>query len=70
MKENVFLKVGYTPFLEKKKEKTESWTSKIINKIIEHKFLSIVLAIVMMCVITNICLIYKFICIMEKLRLG
>ena len=70
MKENVFLKVGYTPFLEKKKEKIESWTSKIINKIIEHKFLSIVLAIVMMCVITNICLIYKFICIMEKLRLG
>ena len=58
MKENVFLKVGYSPFLENKKEK---WTSKVFKKIIEHKFLTIVLAIVAMCVITNLCLIYKFI---------
>ncbi len=67
MKENVFLKVGYSPFLENKKEK---WTSKLFKKIIEHKFLTIVLAIVAMCVITNLCLIYKFIYLMENLKNG
>lgn len=65
MKENVFFKVGYSPFLENKKEK---WTSKVFKKIIEHKFLTIVLAIVAMCVITNLCLIYKFIYLMENLK--
>ena len=70
MKENVFLKVGYSPFLENKKEKKEKWTSKIVRKIIEHKFLTIVLAIVAMCVITNLCLIYKFIYLMENLKNG
>ena len=70
MKENVFLKVGYSPFLENKKEKKEKWTSKIVRKIIEHKFLSVVVAIVTMCVITNMCLIYRFVRIMENLKFG
>ena len=70
MKENVFFKVGYSPFLEKRKEKKEKWTSRLLEKIIEHKFLSVVIAIVAMCVITNLCLIYRFILIMEKLKIG
>ena len=70
MKENFFLKVGYSPFLEKKKEKREKWTSKFLKKITEHKFLVIVLSIVAICAITNLCLIYKFIYIMEKLNKG
>ena len=68
MKENVFLKVGYTGYLEK--EKKENWTSRLIKKIVEHKFISIVVAIVMMCVITNLCLIYKFLCVMEEFKIG
>ena len=70
MKENVFFKVGYSPFLENKKEKKEKWTSKIVKKIIEYKFLTVVIAIVVMCVITNLFLIYKFIRIMESLKIG
>ena len=70
MKENVFFRVGYSPFLENKKEKKEKWTSKFVEKIIEHKFLSVVIAIVAMCVITNLCLIYRFIRIMETLKIG
>ena len=70
MKENVFFKVGDSPFLENKTEKKEKWTSKLFKKIIEHKFLTIVIAIVAMCVITNLCLIYKFIYIMENLKYG
>lgn len=70
MKENVFFKVGYSPFLEKRTEKKERWTSKLFKKIIKHKFLAIVIAIVAMCVITNVCLIYKFIYIMGNLKNG
>ena len=70
MKENVFFKIGYSPFLENKKEKKEKWTSKLFKKIIEHKFLTIVIAIVAMCVITNLCLIFKFIYLMENLKYG
>ena len=70
MKENVFLKVGYTTYLEKKKEKKESWTSRLIKKIVEHKFISVVVAIVVMCGVTNLCLIYKFLCVMEELKIG
>lgn len=70
MKENVFLKVGYTSYLDKRKEKKEGWTSKFIKKIIEHKFLLIVISVIIMCIITNLCLIYKFICIMEKFKIG
>lgn len=70
MKENVFFKVGYPTYVSKNKEKKEKWTSKLFKKIIEHKFLTIVIAIVVMCVITNLCLIYKFIYIMENLKSG
>lgn len=70
MKENVFFKVGYVPFLREDKEKKEKWTSRIVRKIVEHKFLTVVVAIVGVCVITNLCLIYRFIRIMESLRIG
>ena len=68
MKENVFLKVGYTSYLEKEKKK--NWTSRFLKKVNEHKFLTITISIVGMCMVTNIFLIYKFISIMEKLKLG
>lgn len=69
MKENVFFKVKYVPFLEDRTEK-EKWTSRFFKKLIEYKLLTVAIAIVVMCIITNICLIYKFIKIMENFKIG
>ena len=66
MKEDVFFKVGYTTYLEKNRK--EKWTSKIIKKIEKHKFLAIVLYVIIMCAITNFFLIYKFVCIIGKMN--
>ena len=66
MKENVFFKVGYNSYLERAKEDKESWTSKVIKKILEYKFLSLAILTVIVCTITNIILICKFV---EKIQL-
>lgn len=69
MKEDFFLKVGYTTYLQKPKTKKESWTSRIYKKIMEHKILSISFLLISMCVIMNFCLIYQFIHILESSRI-
>lgn len=65
MKEDIFFKVGYTTYLQKQKIKKEKWTSKLIRKIKEHKIIFAILMIIIICMITNIVLIYKFINILE-----
>ena len=66
MKENIFFRIGYTTYLSENKKK--NWTSKIMDKIVNHKFISTAIFIAIACGITNICLIYRFIYIMEKLK--
>ena len=67
MKENVFFRVGYSTYLQREKERKESWTSKLIRKISEHKFIAITIAIIIACTMTNFFLIYRFIHIIEKI---
>ena len=67
MKENVFFRVGYSTYLKKEKEKQESWTSRLMKKINEHKFITMIVAIIIACTMTNFFLIYRFIHIIEKI---
>lgn len=60
MKEEIF-KIGYVPYLEKKKTKEHKWTSAIFNR----KTIIIAGIVISTCVITNCILIYKFITILE-----
>lgn len=67
MKEDIFFRVGYSTYLQKEKERTESWTSKLIKKISKHKFITVTIAIIIACTMTNFFLIYRFIHIIEKI---
>lgn len=67
MKEDIFFRVGYSTYLQKEREKKKSWTSKLIKKISEHKFITITIAIIIACTMTNFFLIYRFIHIIEKI---
>lgn len=67
MKEDIFLRVGYSTYLQREKERKESWTSKLMRKISEHKFIAITIAIIIACTMTNFFLIYRFIHIIEKI---
>ena len=46
MKEDIFFRVGYSTYLQREKERKESWTSKLMKKISEHKFIAITIAII------------------------
>ena len=67
MKENVFFRVWYSTYLKKEKERQESWTSRLMKKINEHKFITMIVAIIIACTMTNFFLIYRFIHIIEKI---
>lgn len=69
MKEDIFFKVGYTTYLQRQKNKKEKWTSKLIKKIKEHKIIFTILMMIIICMITNCFLIYKFINILLEIRL-
>ncbi len=62
-------KVGYTTYLEKAKKKN-NWTSKIFEKIAEHKLMVTIFGVIFACVCINFWLIYKFMNILEMSRLG
>ena len=53
--------------LKKEKERQESWTSRLMKKINEHKFITMIVAIIIACTMTNFFLIYRFIHIIEKI---
>lgn len=68
MKEDIFFKVGYSSYLQKEKNLKEKWTSKLFRKICEHKFLVAALAIILICAITNFCLMYRFLHILSRIH--
>lgn len=66
MKEDVFLKVGYSTYLQKRKVKKRNWTSKITGIIMAHKVISTIFVIITMCTVMNFWLVYRFINILEN----
>ena len=64
MKED-FFKVGYTSYLSKENTKKTGRTSLFWKKIRKHKFLLSVISIIMISMIINFYLIFKFINILE-----
>ena len=63
-------KVGYTTYLEKNKKRTpkKNRTSKIFKMIAEHKVMVTILGIIVMCLVINFWLVYKFVHILEMSR--
>ena len=68
MKEDFFLKVGYSPYLQRVENRKEKWTSKFAKKIVENKWVILLLGIIFMCIMTNLFLIYRFVAVLEKLQ--
>ena len=65
MKEDIFFRVGYSKYLgETKKQK---WTSKMFEKIEKHKFAVMTIFIILVCTLTNICLMYRFFYVLSKM---
>ena len=64
MKED-FFRVGYTAYLRKDNIKKERGTGFFFNKVKEHKFLFSVITIIIISLIFNFYLIFKFINILE-----
>ena len=64
MKED-FFKVGYTSYLSKENTKKTGRTRLFWKKIRKHKFLLSVISIIMISMIINFYLIFKFINILE-----
>ena len=65
--EEDFFKIGYTTYLQKPKVKKKRWTSKLLNKILEHKVIAISILIIFMCVGMNIWLVYRFMSILAEI---
>lgn len=57
------INLGYTTYLQKPKKK---WTSNIKNIISKHKIATLCIAIVLMCIIMNLMLVYNFFKILEQ----
>lgn len=68
MKEDIFFRVGYTTYLQKSKNTKKKWTSKMIKNIAEHKVVATIFGVIIMCVVMNFWLIYRFISILEMSR--
>ena len=64
MKED-FFKVGYTSYLRKENLKKTRRTSFFLKKLKEHKFLLSMISIIIIGLIINFYLIFKFINILE-----
>ena len=64
MKED-FFKVGYSTYIQKQQKEKTKWTSRLLNKIIEHKFLTTICLVILTCMTMNMWLIYKFINILH-----
>ena len=58
--EEDFFKVGYSTYLKKLPSKKQKWTSRILKKILEHKFIIAIILTIMICLIMNIWLVYRF----------
>lgn len=67
MKEDIFFKVGYTTYLQKNEKK--KWTSKITDMNTKHKFISVILVVIIISVMMNFWLIYRFINILETSKI-
>ena len=59
MKED-FFKVGYSTYLKKMPVKKQKWTSRFIKKILEHKIIAIIICTIVICLVMNIWLVYRF----------
>lgn len=66
MEEKV-LKIGYTSYLEREKVKKENRTSKILNKIKEHKIITLAMGILVIATLINLILICNFILLLKSL---
>ncbi len=66
MKED-FFKVGYSTYLKKLPSKKEKWTSRILKKILAHKFIVMTLLIIFFCFLMNMWLIYRFMNILSTI---
>jgi hypothetical protein len=64
MEEKIF-NVGYTSYLEKKKDK--KWTTIIKEKILKHKIVTLSIVVIILSMSMNLILIYDFMSVMEKL---
>ena len=64
MKED-FFKLGYTTYLKKSNVNKKKCTNSIFDKIWKHKFILTTSSIIIMCLLMNFFLIYKFMKIIE-----
>lgn len=62
MKEN-FFRVGYSSYLQKNKKKRR--TSFILNKILEHKVVFSILLVIIICMVMNCWLVYRFMSVLS-----
>lgn len=65
MKEDLFFKVGYTPYLPKEVKKN-NWTSRFFKKIAKHKLMCSIAFVIVFGMIFNFYMIYQFISILER----
>ncbi len=64
MKED-FFKVGYTTYLYQSKSEDKKWTRKLKKVLHKYKFIIALSATIIICIIMNFWLIYKFMKILE-----
>ncbi len=64
MKED-FFKVGYSTYLYQSKGEDIKWTRRLRKRIHEHRFVIIFSITIIICLIMNFWLIYKFMRILE-----
>ena len=60
MKEN-FFKVGYSACIQKQGVERKKWTSILLGKILEHKFIITTCLIILAVMVMNLWLIFRFI---------
>lgn len=63
--EEDFFKVGYTTYVNKQPIAKKKWTSRLLGKLAEHKFLTTIFLIILVCMTMNLWLIFKFINILH-----